>query len=480
MKHKYKFLLFLLLPFFVNCNDNENWTIVEDIQQGVYITGSATKYSGEAPASSLRAIALDGETKELPEIVGIYTWIKASGDFTISIATELNEVIKYGKGEEIKTAENISVYSLVNDGSPFSVDADGFYNIIVNTSLKEINILPVKFGLIGASTPKGWDGETPLTETSFDDDLTVTWKGKVNMTPGGYKFRHGGDWGNVVNIEGGETAKIYTDLGNFGTSAGPLVENAMSQVEPGGPDLSTEVGGEFEFTVQYDLRTRVFNATYEIIGEAVIPPSYPEKMYLVGEATTYGWDTPGTMAAAEMHKVAGGNEGLYWKILTLEADKGFKLSNANWGNTNLGYGEITSFDTDGNTVTESGGNMSVATTNVYTVVLDLRNDETKLSIVPTKVYGMGDAFGGWDKDIETNLFNIDLDTRTVVSPATAADGNIRMYVSHPWIPDWWQSEFNVYDTTIEYRNDGDDQTGVSVTDGQVVTLHFDDNTGSIK
>jgi hypothetical protein len=300
------------------------------------------------------------------------------------------------------------------------------------------------------------------------------------MTPGGYKFRHGGDWGNVVNIEGGETAKIYTDLGNFGTSAGPLVENAMSQVEPGGPDLSTEVGGEFEFTVQYDLRTRVFNATYEIIGEAVIPPSYPEKMYLVGEATTYGWDTPGTMAAAEMHKVAGGNEGLYWKILTLEADKGFKLSNANWGNTNLGYGEITSFDTDGITVTESGGNMSVATTNVYTVVLDLRNDETKLSIVPTKVYGMGDAFGGWDKDIETNLFNIDLDTRTVVSPATAADGNIRMYVSHPWIPDWWQSEFNVYDTTIEYRNDGDDQTGVSVTDGQVVTLHFDDNTGSIK
>ncbi len=232
MKHLYKYLLFLLLPFFANCSDNENWTIVEDIQQGVYITGSATMYSSEAPASSLKTVPLDGDMKEMPELVGIYTWLKTSGDFTISIATDLNEVVQYGKGEEVKKADNISAYTLVQDGTAFTPDADGFYYIIVNTALKEISILPVKYGVIGAATPQGWNGETPLSDTSFDDKLTVTWKGKLNMTPGGYKFRHGGDWGNVVNIEGGETAKIFTDLGNFGTSAGPLVENGMSQVDP--------------------------------------------------------------------------------------------------------------------------------------------------------------------------------------------------------------------------------------------------------
>ena len=479
MKHLYKYLLFLLLPFLANCSDNENWTIVEDIQQGVYISGSATVYSGEAPASALKAVPLDGDVTELPELVGIYTWLKADGEFTISIATDLNLVSSYGKGSAVREADNINVYELVQDGPAFTVNTEGFYFIIVNTALKEINILPIAYGAIGAATPQGWNGETTFEEVSYDNKLTVTWKGNINMTPGVYKFRYNGDWGNTVNTSDG-TAKIFTDLGNFGNAQAPLIENAMSQVRPGGSDFTTEVGGEFEFTIQYDLRSRAYNATFDIIGEAVVPPEYPEKMYLVGDATSYGWDTPGTKAAAEMHKVAGGNEGLYWKILSLEAGKGFKLSNANWGNTNLGFGEITSFDSNGIAVTESGGNMSIAETGIYTIVLDLRNNEKKLSVVPVKVFGMGDTYGGWDKDKASNLFTVNLDTRTVVSPPTTTSGNLRMYVSHPWIPDWWQAEFNVYNTTIEYRNDGGDQAAVAVTAGQVATLHFDDNTGSIK
>ena len=356
MKHLYKYLLFLLLPFLANCSDNENWTIVEDIQQGVYISGSATVYSGEAPASALKAVPLDGDVTELPELVGIYTWLKADGEFTISIATDLNLVSSYGKGSAVREADNINVYELVQDGPAFTVNTEGFYFIIVNTALKEINILPIAYGAIGAATPQGWNGETTFEEVSYDNKLTVTWKGNINMTPGVYKFRYNGDWGNTVNTSDG-TAKIFTDLGNFGNAQAPLIENAMSQVRPGGPDFTTEVGGEFDFTIQYDLRSRAYNASFDIIGEAVVPPEYPEKMYLVGDANSYGWDTPGTKAAAEMHKVAGGNEGLYWKILSLEAGKGFKLSNANWGNTNLGFGEITSFDSNGIAVTESGGNM---------------------------------------------------------------------------------------------------------------------------
>jgi hypothetical protein len=55
-----------------------------------------------------------------------------------------------------------------------------------------------------------------------------------------------------------------------------------------------------------------------------------------------------------------------------------------------------------------------------------------------------------------------------------------MYVSHPWIPSWWNAEFNVYGTDIIYRNDsGDDQPAVPGTAGQIITLHFDDNKGSI-
>ncbi|MDD4776933.1 MAG: SusF/SusE family outer membrane protein [Fermentimonas sp.] len=478
MKNLYNYLLLLLLPLLINCSDNENWTIVEDIQQGVYISGTATVYSGEAPASALKAVPLD-VSDDLPELVGIYTWLKADGDFSISIATDLNEVVKFGNGGEVSKDATLAVYSLVADATPLKVDNDGFYFVIVNTSLEEVNILPVNYGVIGAATPKGWDGETPMDAATFDGNTTITWKGKLNMSPGGYKFRYSGGWGKELNIEGGGKAKIFTDLGNF-SSAGPLIENAMSQVRPGGPDFSTEFGGEFEFTIQYNIRTRTYNATYKLLGEPVIPPEYPDKMYLVGEATAYGWDEPGSKAAAEMHKVAGGNDGLYWKILFLEEGKGFKVSEAKWGTVNLGYNEITSFDPESVEISDNGGDMSVAASGVYTVVLDLRDDEFKLSVVPVKVYGMGNTFGGWDAGKAENLFTVDNTEKTVTSPPLKADGDIRMYVAHSWISDWWQAEFNVYDGIIEYRNDGGDQAAVPGTAGQVITLNFDNNSGTIK
>ncbi len=479
MKNLNKYILFLLLPFLINCSDNENWTIVEDIQQGVYISGTATIYSGEAPASALRIVPLDG-MDEQPELVGIYTWLKSDGEFSISIATDLNIVTKYGNGGEISKDASIAVYSLAQDAPSFKVDNDGLYFVIANTSLKEVSILPVTYGVIGSSTPQGWNAETPLGSAVFDGNTTITWNGKLNMAPGGYKFRYSGDWGKTINSEADGDTKIFTDLGNVGESQAPLTEGSMTQVRPGGPDFTTEFGGEFEYTIQYNIRSRLFNATFKLLGEAIIPPEYPEKVYLVGDATAYGWDTPGSVAAAEMHKVAGGKEGLYWKILFIEEGKGFKVSEANWGTVNLGYGEISSFDPESISISDSGGNMSVETSGIYTVVLDLRDDEIKLSVVPAKVYGIGDAFGGWDGGKDENLFTVDNNTKTVTSPALPANGNIRMYVSHSWISDWWQAEFNVFGTTIEYRNDGGDQEAVPGTAGQVIKLNFDENTGSIE
>ncbi len=55
-----------------------------------------------------------------------------------------------------------------------------------------------------------------------------------------------------------------------------------------------------------------------------------------------------------------------------------------------------------------------------------------------------------------------------------------MYAQHNWIPAWWQAEFRVADGVIDYRNDGGDQEAVAGTAGQVVTLKFDDNTGSVE
>jgi hypothetical protein len=117
---------------------------------------------------------------------------------------------------------------------------------------------------------------------------------------------------------------------------------------------------------------------------------------------------------------------------------------------------------------------------MYIIVLNLRDEMTKVSVKPAEVYGIGDAFGGWDEDAEANKFVVDNAAKTLTSPALVADGSIRMYAQHNWIQDWWNAEFNVFDGKILYRNDGGDQEAVAGTTGQVITLMFDDNTGTIQ
>jgi len=74
------FILILLSA--TSCEDNENWKIVTEAQPGTYIVGTATIFSGEATSSALKPIKLDG-TDSKNDVIGIYTWLKAEGEFNI-------------------------------------------------------------------------------------------------------------------------------------------------------------------------------------------------------------------------------------------------------------------------------------------------------------------------------------------------------------------------------------------------------------
>ena len=112
-----------------------------------------------------------------------------------------------------------------------------------------------------------------------------------------------------------------------------------------------------------------FAASATKTGELEPLPEFPEFMYLVGAGSAYGWDTPGTQADAIMHSIAGSNPGVYWKIASLTASTGFKLSAADWKDPNLGASGVT-FDSEGLAVTADGdGNMTVAEDGVYMLSL---------------------------------------------------------------------------------------------------------------
>lgn len=359
----------------------------------------------------------------------------------------------------------------------FVVPENGLYHVVVDTELEKVAVAKVVWGLIGGATPGGWSTDTPM-EATFNKEKMEFVVEDVTMLANEYKFRYSGGWKIILDAE--------YDLGdgNKGVKANTNFGGSLTDLQTGGDNIANAEYGVYKSTVTWELGAGSV-ATMEKTGEGEPLPEYPEAMYLVGAGTAYGWDAPATQENAIMHKIAGGgdNEGIFWKILHLEGGSTFKISAADWAEPNLGFGQVTEFDAEGTTVTDNEGNMSVAESNIYMVVLDLRNDMTKVSVKPAEVYGIGDAFLGngiYTEDDASALFTIDLENKAMISPALAEDGNIRMYANHAWIPAWWNAEFNVFDGVIEYRNDGGDQAAVAGTAGQIVTLSFDDNTGSVQ
>ena len=125
---------------------------------------------------------------------------------------------------------------------------------------------------------------------------------------------------------------------------------------------------------------------------------------------------------------------------------------------------------------DSDGNAHVPADGFYMVHIDLKND--KMTIEEPAVYGIGDAFGAWDKEMAAAKF---VANGQVMEVTTSAAGNLRMYATSSLTDsDWWTREFNIIGGKIVYRGKGGDQEAVPVTAGQKVTLDFNAGTGTIQ
>lgn len=472
-------MLLLAVFAFASCDKDESDPKIP-VEDGIYVFGAGTAVTTYDINGLMKATKNEVGSVDRPGFYELYIAVKA-GSEGFNLGKVVGGKAKvYGPGAdfaEVLEADKISDEprgwfsrgSLEETATKFTVPADGLYHVIYDETLNKVAVARVEWGIIGGATVAGWGGSTALPLDGTFDLNAMTFKlTDVILTIGEFKFRYSNGWKIVFD---GELVRVNT---NFGGAVNALV--------PGGSNINNTVNGKYTIKVMWTLAN---GTTAEVTKtDDYTPPSYPAAMYIAGAATSYGWPTvgPGENADAIMHKCAGGapTEGIFWKICHLEANQGFKLSAANWGNPNLGHGDVTEFDANGVTVSALDGNMSVATSGMYMIVLDLRNNTKKVSIKEAAVYGIGDAFGGWTAGVAANKFTVNNTAKTIVSPALSANGNIRMYAAHSWIPDWWHAEFVVNGTAIEYRNDANnDPTAVAGTAGQVITLNFNANTGSI-
>lgn len=501
MKRQIKLAFLLIIATFIgiSCTKDDVLTMptTDAVEDGFYISGPATPYENLS-SQGLFATALNEANSNAPadSLKTMFVALRANQEFNITHVAGKN-IVKYGPGSDVKTYNPKGEFDQINadvihgtmaTNSAFKVATDGLYQITFYTKTKTFSIANVThWGIIGGATPGGWSRNTeiPLYGNFSTDKLTFKVE-NVLILEGDFKLRYSDGWKlNISDItSANSTFKVNANYGGTSSYDEKKKEVSLSLL-PGGANIASTKAMVGYYTIELTwTKGNPAMVAKMVKTKDYIAPNYPtNKMYLVGGGVNsdWNWDTVGD--ELELQGLAGGasNEGIYWRIAYLKAGEGFKISESGWGSWNLGLaasGTVSKGDYD---LTKGGGSadMKIDVSGYYMIVLNTRDNKIQLSISDVKVFGIGDAFGGWGEGNAANLFVVDNAAKTISATTTAA-GNLRMYAAHKWIPSWWNAEFNVYGGKIEYRGTGGDQPSVSVTAGNLVTLNFAEGTGSVK
>ena len=358
--------------------------------------------------------------------------IRADHDWTKSVG---------GPGEEDEYVPTVGVAFEAGEKN-IKVGVAGNYDVTFDYAAMTILIEEhvAVYSLIGEINGDSWKVDVAMTENNG------VWTSPVVEVAGGFKIRYDYSW---------------ADENTYGVAEGftPVASTPFTAVQPGG-NISVEPG---KYKVQFTP------ATKEVLITAV---NFPEQLYMIGEEFGgWNWESDGVVEMTPvLHNPEWGAnaEGQFYTVRYFSAGKGFKFnSKRDWGGDFYGLTTNDGFEVSDN-------NCVVAEEGFYLVHIDLKNE--KVHVEPARVYGIGDAFGGFDEEKEENLFKADGKTLKMTLPKA---GNLRMYVvSSIATSGWWTREFNIFDGKIVPRL-MEELSPVPVLAGQVVTLNFNEGTGTI-
>lgn len=277
----------------------------------IYIPGS---YNGWNPstASKLSAIATG--------VYQGYLTVNAPQGLEFKITPEQNWDTFYG----LNASGNLTLGA---DGD-LKVPSFGSFQITVNLNTLSYTIVPYSWGIIGPSTPGGWDADTDMGYNYTNQK----WQFTGFLAAGALKFRLNNQW----------TINYGTESGNSGE-----IENGEVYLDNPGAHTILESGF---YTVAFAVNpTDPSVAIYSVTKEAF-------SWGIIGDATPGGWD-----ADTDMTFDASTSKWKFTGNLVPGALK-FRFNNAwtiNYGTTDGNSGNIANgtmnFDNPGaHTITEAG------------------------------------------------------------------------------------------------------------------------------
>lgn len=478
---KVNFLMMCLLALsfsFVACDPKDDPNVDDIVEDGFYVVGEATGIANLQATGAAKTIMAVGFNEVLQEAAQTaeekisaacqragmyekYIYLEGGKTFSLVLKEGVTET-KYGATlalSDTLSGDNepkIKVYKgTMTQNTTMQVAESGLYHIVLDLNLnndltdKLILVAPAGLGVRGGMNSWGF---TPFEQTINGDTITYMLENQELGAGGKFKFAYGNGWKIILDNAG--LVKANTNLG-----AGLI---------PGATDIAVEQAGKYKITLKYALAQGAISQSFKYTVELTEASALPTEIYMIGnDFGNWGWANEGIVTLNPVNGVGGA----FWCI-NYFTTAGFKFSpEKDWGK------DFTGLETNTGYAVE-GGNCVVPAEGLYMVYIDFANK--KMAIEPASVYGIGDAFGGWDQAVAANKFAVSTDG-TKLTATTSAAGNLRMYAeSSIKTTDWWTREFNIFSGKIEYRGNGGDQAAVPVTAGQVVTLDFKAGTGTIQ
>ena len=477
----YLFSALALMAGFTACDEKEGPDAGLDLDNivldGFYVYGEATGTDKVLAENAMAAGSNEVEKKIRTGMYEKYVWLEANKDFSLIENNAGNKVyyganlaeVNYGYDENDANCKNYAdnpnmiiqqgLLVVGEDAPAMQVKETGLYHIVLdnnaNGDLKEgaqIIVQKADWGVRGGMN--GW-GFTKGEVKNENGVITYTWVDQKLAAGGEFKFASCHGW--KINLDADGIVKAEVSLGL--DDEGKLNNNANNNIKAG------EKAGLYKIVLTYSCKAGALADSFSYTVELTEESATPTTMYVIGnDFGNWDWNADSVVEMTPVHS----HEGCFWAVRYMTTATEFKFCALREWN-----GDFTGLDN--NTGFETPGNNKVAADGLYMIYVDLLGKS--VIVEPAKIYGIGDAFGGWDE--ATHEFTAG-QTATI---ATTAAGNLRMYALEPTgapAADWWQMEFNIFDGKIEYRAGGNDQAAVPVTAGQTVTLDFNAGTGSIQ
>ena len=465
----YLFGAMALMAGMVACGPDEpqgpNGPVVFD---GFFVYGDAVGTDKFLPVNQMAAGSNEVTKTARTGMYEKYIWLEANKDFSL-VEFSAGNYIYYGAeladvnyGYDANDPDNcknfadnpnmkilagkMEVGTVATDVPAMRVAETGMYHIVLDNNFMEdleypqIIIQRAKWGVRGSMTG-GWDYLEATETVNADGSVTYTLADQIMGANGEYKWVSCNGW--KINLDIDNLVKAEVSLG--------VTDGKLSNT--GGNIAVENKNGFYTFTLTW--KPSAGSVANAFTHAAICTSELPSKTVLKG-------------LGEKENLFVGAKGGHEWIARYLTAGTKYTLVKT------MGGEEIEFNNYATSNLTVDGTGFTVAESGLYRIYVNHIDGQQEINIAPAQVYGMGDAFGGWD----AGLYPFTINTDGTATITTTAGGNLRMYVQVPNV-DWWQAEFNIYDGEIAYRATGGDQPAVAVTAGQTVTLNFNEGTGSI-